>query len=93
MFCIKLVVGLYVLTTETERVTDMINKWNSKTYETPRKPANTMFYRGADKSLARLWKETTCGDQDLQHYTKTYGAQTTGIYCCCLCAVSFGIVL
>jgi len=29
-------------------------------------------YRNADKSLARPWKETSCSDQDLQHYTKTY---------------------
>ena len=27
-------------------------------------------YRGADKSLARPWKETSYSDQDLQHYTK-----------------------
>jgi len=33
------------------------------------------FYRGADKSLARPWKETSYSDQDLQHYTKTYGVQ------------------
>jgi len=26
--------------------------------------------RGADKSLARPWKETSCSDQELQHYTK-----------------------
>ena len=30
------------------------------------------LYRDADKSLARLWKETSYSDQDLQHYTKTY---------------------
>ena len=41
-------------------------------------------YRGADKSLARPWKVTSYSKQDLQHYTKTYGVQTTGIYCCCL---------
>jgi len=29
-------------------------------------------YRGADKSLAWLWNETSYSDQDLQHYTKTY---------------------
>ena len=28
----------------------------------------------------------------LQHYTKAYGIQTTGIYCCCLYAISLGIV-
>ena len=27
------------------------------------------------------------------HYTNTYGIQTTAIYCCCLYAVSIGIVL
>ena len=31
-------------------------------------------------------------DQDLQHYTKTYGVQTIGTYSCCLYAVSLGIV-
>ena len=31
-------------------------------------------YRRADKSLARPWKETSYSDQDLQHYTNTYGA-------------------
>jgi len=41
-------------------------------------------YRGADKSLARPWKETSYSDQDLQYYTKSYGVQTTAIYCCCL---------
>ena len=49
--------------------------------------------RGADKSLARPWKETSYSDQDLQHYTKTYGAQTTGIHSSCLYAISLGIVL
>ena len=43
--------------------------------------------RGADKSLARPWKETSYSDQDLQHYTKTYGVQTTAIYSCCLYAI------
>jgi len=43
-----------------------------------------IYYRGADKSLARPWKETSYSDQDLQHYTKTYGVQTTGIYSCCM---------
>ena len=38
--------------------------------------------RGADKSLARPWKETTYSSQDVRQYTKTYGVQTTGIYCC-----------
>ena len=28
--------------------------------------------QGADRSLARPWKETSYSDQDLQHYTKTY---------------------
>jgi len=50
-------------------------------------------YRGADKFLARPWKETSYSDQDLQHYTNTYGVQTTGLYCCCLYAVSVGTVL
>jgi len=52
---------------------------------------------GADKSLARPWKETSYSDQDLQHYTKMYGVQTTAIYSCCLTVVctplSLGIVL
>ena len=51
------------------------------------------YYRSAGKSLARPWKETNYSDQDLQHYTKTYGVQTTAIYFCCLCAISLGIVL
>jgi len=53
------------------------------------------YYKGADKSLARLWKETSYGDQDLQHYAKTYGVKTTGIYAysCCLYAISLGRVL
>ena len=51
------------------------------------------YYRGFDKSLARPWKETSYSDQDLQHYTKAYGVQTAAIYCCCLYAVSLGIVL
>ena len=33
--------------------------------------------RDADKSLALPWKETSYSDQDSQHYTKTYGVQTT----------------
>ena len=40
------------------------------------------IYRGADKSFARPWKETSYSDQDIQHKTKTYGVKTTGIYCC-----------
>jgi len=50
-------------------------------------------YRGADKSLVRPWKETSYRDQDLKHYTKTYGIQTIAIYSCCLYAISLGIVL
>jgi len=53
----------------------------------------TGHYRGADKSLARPWKETSYSDQDLQHNTKTYGVQTAAIYCCCLYAKSLSIVL
>jgi len=41
------------------------------------------FYRGADKSLTQPWKEKSYSDQDLQHYTKTNGVQTTRIYSCC----------
>jgi len=41
-----------------------------------------VLYRGADKSLARPWTETSYSDQDLQHYTKTYGVQLTRIYSC-----------
>jgi len=51
------------------------------------------YYRGADKSLAGPWKETSCIDQDLLHYTKTYGVQTTAIYFCCFYTISLGIVL
>ena len=39
-----------------------------------------LTYWGADKFLARPWKETSYNDQDLQHYTKAYDVQTTGIY-------------
>ena len=39
-----------------------------------------IVYRGADESLAQPWKETSYSDQDLEHYTKTYGVQTTVIY-------------
>jgi len=46
-------------------------------------PCLVYLYRGADKSLARPWKETSYSDQDLQHYTKTYGVKITAIYCCC----------
>ena len=46
--------------------------------------------RGSDKSLARPWKETSYSDQDLQHYTKTYGVKTTGICSYCLDAISLG---
>jgi len=46
------------------------------------------LYRGADKFLVRPLKETSYSDQDLQHNTKTYGVQTTGIYSCCLYAIS-----
>ena len=42
--------------------------------------ANRYIYPGADKSLARSWKETSYSDQDLQQYTKTYDVQTTAIY-------------
>ena len=51
-----------------------------------------VLYRGADKFLARPWKETSYSDQDLQHYTKTYDIKATGMYCCCLYAISLGIV-
>ena len=44
----------------------------------------TAQYRSADKSLVRPRKETNYSDQDLQHYTKNYGVQTTAIYCCSL---------
>ena len=56
----------------------------------PQEDLYMKFYMGADKSLARPWKETNYSDQDLQHYTKTYGVRTTGIYCCCLYAISLG---
>ena len=35
------------------------------------------LYRVADKSLAQPWNEISYSDKDLQHYTKTYGVQTT----------------
>jgi len=50
------------------------------------------YTRRADKSLARPWKETSYSDQGLQHYTITYGVQTAAVYCCCLYAISLGIV-
>jgi len=53
----------------------------------------TFIYRVAEKSLAQPWKETSYSDQDLRHYTKTYGVKTTGIYSCCLYVTSFCIVL
>jgi len=59
-----------------------INIWmHSKNVSTPKlSPLFLIFsYRGADKSLARPWKETSYSDQDIQHYTKIYGVQTTGI--------------
>ena len=31
------------------------------------------YKRGADKSLARPWNEASYSDEDLRHYTKTYG--------------------
>jgi len=34
-----------------------------------------IYYRGADKSLARPWKETSYSNRDLQHNTKTYSLQ------------------
>ena len=34
------------------------------------------LYRGADKSVALPWTETSYSDQDLQHNTDTYGEQT-----------------
>jgi len=46
------------------------------------------YYRGADKSLARTWKETSYSDLDLQYSTKTYGVQTTGINSRCFYAIS-----
>jgi len=49
------------------------------------------MYRGDDNSLARPWKETSYSGEELQHYNKTYGVQTTAIYCCCLYAVNLGI--
>jgi len=49
---------------------------------------NRPLYRGADKTLARPYS-----DQDLQHNVNTYDVQTTAIYCCCLCAISVGIVV
>ena len=45
-------------------------------------------YRGADKSIARTWRETSYSDQNSQHCTNTYGVQTTSVYCCCLYSLS-----
>ena len=53
---------------------------------------DSLLFSGADKSLARPWKETSYNDQDLQHNTETYGLQITGIRFCCLCAISLDIV-
>jgi len=50
------------------------------------------MYRGADKSLARPWKQTSYTDQVLQNYINTDGVQTTTIYFCCLYAISLGLV-
>jgi len=47
------------------------------------KQTDGSLYQGADKSLARPWKETSYSDQDLRHYTKIYGVPATGIYSCC----------
>jgi len=49
---------------------------------------NISNVQGTGKSLARPWKLTSYSDQDLQHYTKTYGVQTPGIYS--RCVVSLG---
>ena len=43
------------------------------------------LYRGADKSLARPWKETSYSDQDLQHYDKTYGVKKKQKYIAVVC--------
>jgi len=43
-------------------------------------PGKSLIYRDAHKSLARPWQETSYSNQDLKHYTKNYGEQTTGIY-------------
>ena len=53
--------------------------WRTDSRSTPK-----VLYQGADKSLARPWKETSYSNQDLQHNINTYGVQTTAIYCCCL---------
>ena len=62
-------------------------------HKTKTRNTKSATYRGADKSLARPWKERSYSDQDSQHYTNTYGVQITGIYSCCLHAISLGIVL
>ena len=43
-------------------------------------PFNTK-YRGADKSLAQPWKETSYNDQDLQNYTKTMQQKYMPVVC------------
>ena len=45
----------------------------SKHVVTFKENLNASLYRSADKSLARLWKETSYNDQDFYHYAKTYG--------------------
>jgi len=70
-----------------------MKQYKKNTVQTIQNTVNTSSYKGADKSLARPWKETSYSDRDLQHYTKTYGIQTTGIYSCCLYTKSLGIVL
>ena len=52
-----------------------------------------VLYRGADRPLARPWKDTSYSDQDLQHYTKIFGVQITGIYSYYLYAISLVVVL
>jgi len=64
-------------------IRNIFGKWESSPFAK---------YRGADKSLARPWKETSYSDQDYTHYTKTRDVQTTGIYSCCLYVTSLGIV-
>ena len=63
---------------------EVIKTYGKKRKMNRRSRLKKCLYRCADKSLAWPWKETSYSDQDLKHYTKTYGVQTTGIYCCCL---------
>jgi len=51
------------------------------------------MHTGADKYLARPWKEKIYNEQDSQHYTKAYSVLTPATYYYCIYAISLCIVL